>query len=142
MFTPWVIYRKFTVSVFGVKFLNRVDIRNFHECYPLHFLSKHFIYLFSLLTVSQQLSCWTLNLDCLWFRSGSDLCHKFWFHWNHNGDRWHSARAWYAFYLAPPMYKTPCLIYSNKLCSYAPSDQSAIFSRKKFLQQLKSRLTE
>ena len=24
------------VSVFGVKFLNKVDIRNFHECYPLH----------------------------------------------------------------------------------------------------------
>ncbi len=23
------------VSVFGVKFLNRIDIRNFHECYPL-----------------------------------------------------------------------------------------------------------
>ena len=23
------------VSVFGVKFLNRFDIRNFHECYPL-----------------------------------------------------------------------------------------------------------
>jgi len=24
------------ISVFGVKFLNRADIRNFHECTPLH----------------------------------------------------------------------------------------------------------
>ena len=28
-------FRGGRVSVFGVKFLNRVDIRNFHECYPL-----------------------------------------------------------------------------------------------------------
>ncbi len=38
------------VSVFGVNFSNRVDIRNFHECYPLVLVyllfqkdTKHFL---------------------------------------------------------------------------------------------------
>jgi len=35
------------VSVFGVKFLNRIDIRSCHECYPLDESSKFCDYFFS-----------------------------------------------------------------------------------------------
>ena len=41
------------VSVFGVKFLNRVDIRNFHEYYPL--FNTHNIHIINVLKFGNKL---------------------------------------------------------------------------------------